>query len=280
MTKACHLFTGLELQAIAQLIDLGYGRDDALRALLGSAWCLQAAIEYLLGREAPSDLDVVPHSEGLPAPSNSAESSSTVALCHNGCGRTVIHGWAACCRQCRLTSGPHTRTCGERASRRSQLAEQPAGVTQPVLVLPTSLATAGAASSAAEEDCPVCLEPCMASSEFGACQHRICEGCLLLLRQAGFLNCPLCRSPASELDSPLAPQVPGYVILSASTNAGNVLGFHPVSWQVLEQRLDVPSGSLAGALDRWGVNLRRVRSLAEADVWWRTRHTGVVPCHL
>jgi len=277
MIETCRHFTGLELQALSQLIDMGFSRDDALRALLASAWCPLEAIEFLLGREAPLGGHALPQSEGLPAPSGSAEASSPGGLCNNGCGRTVIHGWATCCQRCRGTSGPHTHTCWERASERPPPAHQPAGMTQPVTVLAVPLAATGSASSAAEESCPVCLEPHTDSSKFGSCQHRICQGCLLLLRQAGILMCPLCRSPASELGPPLPPQVSGYVVLSASTNAGNALGFHTVSWQVLEQRLDVPSGCLAGALGRWGVHLRRVDSQAEAEMWWRTMHTGVMP---
>ena len=84
MTEACHLFTGLELQALSQLIDMGYSRDDALRALLTSAWGLQQAIEDLLGRVAPLGSHALPRTEGSPAPSDSAEASSPFVRCNNG----------------------------------------------------------------------------------------------------------------------------------------------------------------------------------------------------
>ena len=102
---------------------------------------------------------------------------------------------------------------GAHPSGRPRPAHQLAGITKPATVLPAPLAATGAASAAAEEDCTVHLEPLTDASEFGSCQHRFCQGCLLLLRQAGILQCPLCRSPASELNPPLPPQVPGYVVL-------------------------------------------------------------------
>jgi len=278
MQDVCQLFTGLELQALSRLIDMGYSRDDALRALLSSAWGLQEAIEYLIGRDATSTLPASVQSGEPPDPASSGVASSTVGLCNNGCGRTVIHGWASCCRQCRGETGPHTRTCRARALGRTSTAHQPAGRTQPAPVLTAPTNSPGTSSSTPEEDCPVCLEAHTDLSEFGSCRHRICEGCVRLLRQAGFSTCPLCRSPVPESDPPSAPQVPGYVVLSSSINAENALGFHPVSWSVLEQHLHVPPGRLAGALSQWGVFLRRVRSQAEAEAWWRTKHTGVMPC--
>ena len=80
MLKACHLFNGLEVQALFRLISMGYSRDDALRALLASAWCLPEAIGFLLGRVAPSDAPALPQLEGCPVPSGSAEASATGVL--------------------------------------------------------------------------------------------------------------------------------------------------------------------------------------------------------
>ena len=211
-----------------------------------------------------------------PVATASSEPPSSEA-CHNGCGRSRLRGWPSCCRQCSGADGPHTRACQQRL--RAQLAAAAAAAPAP-----PGVATSGTQSAAAPppaegpNECPVCLEEVPLISQAGSCSHLLCQSCVEGLRAFGIRACPLCRGPVSG-DPPLEPEEPGYVVLSTPSGLISRLGFHPVTWPVLEARLRVPPGQLAGALSRWGVQLRKVTGRRGALSWWRSRHSSEMPMH-
>ena len=130
--------------------------------------------------------------------------------------------------------------------------------------------------------CPICLEERVMSPPAGGCGHVMCASCLQRILRAGYTRCPVCRARLSlgaghrETDT-YQNEMSRYVVLQAPTE--HSLGMHQCTWAELERRLGIPSGQLAGNLQTWMVQLRRVATVDDADFWWRETHTSRMPRH-
>ena len=83
-------------------------------------------------------------------------------------------------------------------------------------------------------------------------------------------------SPTSA-DDPTTPYL-GYVVVKVPPHLLSMKGFHEVDWPALEARLRIPTGRLAGRLALFGINLRGVNSIAEAQAHSRgSKCRGAMP---
>ena len=83
-------------------------------------------------------------------------------------------------------------------------------------------------------------------------------------------------SDEQESDTVAPPAPGGYVLLEGPSNVRRWLGYHPVTWAVLEERVGQARGTLAGRLSAVGLNLRKASDVATARRLWTAFH-GSVP---
>ena len=274
MLKKGSLFSVAELEKLEQLIGMGFERDRSLIALASCGWDVEAALVQLT--------EGVLGADGL-----SAEQPGDLVgagLCVFGCGRCRLDRWPSCCRQCRGSGGPHTRSCRQRLQEKNLSARSRAAAASPASA---PLNPSAPPEPTGGDACPVCLEQVELIVVGSDCHHGVCRACSAAMLASGLHLCPLCRAPARGASSSAAsatepdsagPSTPMYVVLAAPQGgSGNTLGLHACSWPELERRLRVPRGQLAGNLGTWGVAVRRVPNRAAGLVLWRLQHTGPMP---
>lgn len=280
----CSMFSDAELRSLSTLVEMGYGRDQALGALLACQWDFDQTLEVLITGTCSG----APPDTGVPFTARAAPSVNDPTKCIHGCGHLKLASWSTCCRQCAGYMGPHTRPCTTRHR------AQPAATSDPSR--PTSASSSGAGVGAQPvpsgspsveptEECPVCLEVRSLRAQIGGCRfHGICAGCRIEMAAAGLHACPVCRrseeTPGETFSvaasAPAAQSVfSGYVVLDAAQRRW--LGLHLVDWQTLEHRLGIPRGQLSGRLSEWRISLRRVTTRAEANRWWRQQYSAEMP---